>query len=52
MTSAIGIAGAFIGGFLATQLGLGTVTGFNIGSLAIAIGGSLLLLFVYRKVKA
>lgn len=52
VTSAIGIAGAFIGGFLATQFGLGTVTGFNIGSLAIAIAGSLLLLFVYRKLKS
>jgi uncharacterized membrane protein YeaQ/YmgE (transglycosylase-associated protein family) len=51
VTILIGIAGAFVGGFLATQLGLGTVSGFNIGSLAIAIGGSLLLLFGYRKLK-
>lgn len=51
VTSLIGIAGAFIGGFLATRLGLGTVDGFNIGSLAIAIAGSLLLLFAYRKLR-
>lgn len=51
VTILIGIAGAFIGGFLATQLGLGTVSGFNIGSLAIAVGGSLLLLFGYRKLR-
>ena len=51
VTSGIGIAGAFVGGFLATQLGLGTVTGFNIGSLAIAVAGSLLLLFAYRKLR-
>jgi uncharacterized membrane protein YeaQ/YmgE (transglycosylase-associated protein family) len=51
VTILIGIAGAFVGGFLATQFGLGTVSGFNIGSLAIAIGGSLLLLFAYRKLK-
>jgi uncharacterized membrane protein YeaQ/YmgE (transglycosylase-associated protein family) len=30
---------------------LGTVSGFNLGSLAIAIGGSLLLLFAYRKLR-
>ena len=51
VTILIGIAGAFIGGFLATQLGIGTVSGFNLGSLAIAIGGSLLLLFGYRKLR-
>ena len=51
VTILIGIAGAFVGGFLATQLGLGSVSGFNLGSLAIAIGGSLLLLFAYRKLR-
>jgi len=51
VTILIGIAGAFVGGFLATQIGLGTVSGFNLGSLAIAIGGSLLLLFAYRKLR-
>jgi uncharacterized membrane protein YeaQ/YmgE (transglycosylase-associated protein family) len=48
VTILLGIAGAFVGGFLATRLGLGTVDGFNLGSLAIAIGGSLLLLWIYR----
>jgi uncharacterized membrane protein YeaQ/YmgE (transglycosylase-associated protein family) len=43
---------AFVGGFLATLIGLGTVDGFDIGSLLIAIGGSLLLLWVYRKMRA
>ena len=46
ITILLGIAGAFVGGFLATLLGLGTVSGFNLGSLLIAIGGSLLLLWV------
>jgi uncharacterized membrane protein YeaQ/YmgE (transglycosylase-associated protein family) len=49
VTILIGIAGAFVGGYLATVLGIGTVTGFNLGSLAIAIGGALLLLFGYRR---
>ena len=51
ITILIGIAGAFVGGFIASFLGLGTVTGFNIGSLLIAIGGALLLLFGYRQIK-
>ena len=51
VTILIGIAGAFIGGFIASSLGLGSVTGFNLGSVAIAIGGALLLLFGYRQFK-
>jgi uncharacterized membrane protein YeaQ/YmgE (transglycosylase-associated protein family) len=51
ITILLGIAGAFVGGFLATLIGLGTVDGFNFGSLLIAIGGSLLLLWVYRKMR-
>jgi len=51
ITILIGIAGAFVGGFIGSLVGLGDVTGFNLGSIALAIGGALLLLFVYRKVK-
>ena len=50
VTILIGIAGAIVGGYLATLLGLGAVTGFNLGSLAIAIVGAILLLVVYRKI--
>lgn len=51
VTIAIGIAGALVGGFLAAQLDLGSVTGFDLRSLAIAVGGALLLLFAYRKLR-
>ena len=51
VTICIGIAGALVGGFIGTQLGFGTVTGFDLRSLAIAIGGALLLLFLYRRLK-
>jgi uncharacterized membrane protein YeaQ/YmgE (transglycosylase-associated protein family) len=51
VTILIGIAGAFVGGFIGSMLGLGPVTGFNIGSLLLAIGGAVLLLFLYRKIK-
>lgn len=50
ITILIGIAGALLGGFLGAQLGLGAVTGFNLGSLLLAVGGALLLLFGYRKI--
>ena len=51
VTILIGIAGAVIGGWIGTALGLGGVSGFNIGSFLVAIGGSLLLLFGYRMIK-
>jgi uncharacterized membrane protein YeaQ/YmgE (transglycosylase-associated protein family) len=50
VTILIGIAGAFVGGFIGSFLGLGTVTGFNLGSILLAIGGALLLLLLYRAV--
>lgn len=51
VTIAIGIAGALLGGFLAAQLGLGSVTGFGLRSLVIAVAGSMLLLFAHRKLR-
>lgn len=52
VTIIIGIVGAIVGGFIATALGLGDVTGFNIRSLIIAVGGSVVLLVVWRAIKA
>ena len=52
VTILLGIAGALVGGYLATLLGLGAVTGFNLGSLAIAIAGAILLLVVHRKLRS
>lgn len=49
VTVGIGILGALIGGFLGTRLfGWGTVTGFNLKSLGIAVAGSLVLLALFR----
>jgi len=50
VTILLGIVGAVIGGFLGTALGFGTVTGFDIRSLAVAIGGAVVLLIAYRLV--
>lgn len=52
VTMLIGIAGALIGGFVGSLLGLGSVTGFNVGSFLIAVGGALILLWAYRKMKS
>ena len=52
VTILLGIAGAFVGGYVSTILGFGSVTGFNIVSLIIAVGGALLLLILYRVIKS
>jgi uncharacterized membrane protein YeaQ/YmgE (transglycosylase-associated protein family) len=52
ITIVIGIVGALIGGFLSSLVGLGTVTGLNLGSIIIALVGALVLLWLYRMVKS
>jgi uncharacterized membrane protein YeaQ/YmgE (transglycosylase-associated protein family) len=51
ITILLGIAGAFLGGYIGSLLGLGTVTGFNAVSILLAIGGAVLLLLLYRAIK-
>ena len=51
VTIAIGILGAMLGGFIGTEiLNFGSVTGFNLRSIGIAILGSVVLLGIYRLV--
>jgi uncharacterized membrane protein YeaQ/YmgE (transglycosylase-associated protein family) len=52
ITIVIGIVGAVLGGWLATQFGLGDVTGFDIRSFIIAVVGALILLFIYRRIRS
>jgi uncharacterized membrane protein YeaQ/YmgE (transglycosylase-associated protein family) len=51
ITILIGIAGAFVGGFIGSSLGIGTITGFNIRSILVAVGGAVILLILYRVIK-
>jgi uncharacterized membrane protein YeaQ/YmgE (transglycosylase-associated protein family) len=51
LTIILGIAGAFVGGFIASRIGFGTVSGFDMRSLMIAVGGAIILLAVYRIFK-
>jgi uncharacterized membrane protein YeaQ/YmgE (transglycosylase-associated protein family) len=50
VTIALGIVGAVVGGMIGTAVGFGDVSGFDIRSLLVAVGGALLLLFGYRLV--
>lgn len=51
VTMGLGIAGAFVGGWLGSLLGVGSMTGLNFGSIATATAGALLILFGYKQVK-
>ena len=51
ITIILGMVGAFVGGFIASSLGFGSVAGFDIRSLLIAVCGAVLLLAIYRVVK-
>ncbi len=48
ITTLLGIAGAFVGGFLSQAIGLGAMG--TAGSFVVATLGAMLLLFVYRMV--
>ncbi|MCC6470061.1 MAG: GlsB/YeaQ/YmgE family stress response membrane protein [Alphaproteobacteria bacterium] len=52
ITILLGIAGAVVGGFIGSALGLGDVTGFNFRSFIIAVAGGVLVLFVYRRMRS
>jgi uncharacterized membrane protein YeaQ/YmgE (transglycosylase-associated protein family) len=49
LTIVIGIAGAVLGGFIGTALGVGSVTGFNLPSLVLGVVGALVLLWGHRQ---
>ena len=50
LTIALGIIGAIVGGFIGTQLGFGDVSGFDFRSMLLAVGGGVLVLFLYGLV--
>jgi len=48
VTILLGIGGAVLGGFIGTQFSWGGISGFDIRSFLLAVGGALLLLLAYR----
>jgi uncharacterized membrane protein YeaQ/YmgE (transglycosylase-associated protein family) len=51
MDIVLGIVGAIAGGWLAGFFGLGGVSGLNLYSLVIAIGGSIVVLLLYHAIR-
>jgi uncharacterized membrane protein YeaQ/YmgE (transglycosylase-associated protein family) len=51
VTMVIGVVGAFIGGLLASALGFGGLSGFDLRTFVIAVIGALLLLILYRSLE-
>ena len=47
-TALLGVAGAFVGGWAGSFIGVGTTAGLNLASIATATAGAFLLLVVYR----
>lgn len=47
----LGIAGAAVGGFLASWLGLGTVTVFSWWGLIVAVGGACVCIFLANLIR-
>ena len=47
LTIALGIIGAIVGGFIGAQLGFGDISGFDFRSMLLAVGGGVLVLFVF-----
>jgi uncharacterized membrane protein YeaQ/YmgE (transglycosylase-associated protein family) len=50
-TTAVGVVGALLGGFIATALDIGEIDEFfDLGTWLIAIGGSVVLLLIIRAI--
>jgi uncharacterized membrane protein YeaQ/YmgE (transglycosylase-associated protein family) len=47
----LGIVGAVVGGWLAGLAGFGGVSGLNLYSLLIAVGGAIVVLLVYHAIR-
>ena len=50
LTIALGIIGAVVGGFVGAQLGFGDISGFDLRSMLLAVGGGVLVLFIFGVV--
>jgi uncharacterized membrane protein YeaQ/YmgE (transglycosylase-associated protein family) len=51
VTILLGIVGAVVGGFIGAQVfGSGDITGFDLRSMLLAVGGGVLVLFIFGLV--
>ena len=51
ITAVIGVAGACLGGWIGAGLGLGSVRGFDLVSLFLAVVGAAVLLLIYHALR-
>ncbi|MEE4299838.1 MAG: GlsB/YeaQ/YmgE family stress response membrane protein [Pseudomonadales bacterium] len=51
MTTVIGVLGAVVGGWIGSQLGFGTVEGFDVRSMGVAIVGALVVLAIHQGIR-
>ena len=47
----VGVVGALIGGFIMSAVGSEGITGFNLWSILVAIGGAVVLLIVLHAIR-
>lgn len=48
LTSILGIGVAMVGGFIGTQIGWGTTSGWDVRSFCLAVAGAMVLLYLHR----
>ncbi|MDP9141560.1 MAG: GlsB/YeaQ/YmgE family stress response membrane protein [Pseudomonadota bacterium] len=51
ITIVLGIAGAFVGGWIGTKLGIASFNGFTLQGILVATGGAMVVLILYRLIK-
>jgi uncharacterized membrane protein YeaQ/YmgE (transglycosylase-associated protein family) len=51
ITILLGIGGGFLGGYIASKLGIGSVNAIDLVSVLFATGGAILILLIYRMIK-
>jgi uncharacterized membrane protein YeaQ/YmgE (transglycosylase-associated protein family) len=51
LTILLGIAGAFVGGFIGSLFGIGSPADFSLGSLGLSTLGALILLWAHRQLR-
>lgn len=51
LTVLLGVIGALVGGWMGTVMGFGTLSGFDLRSLGIAIAGALVVLFLFGMMR-
>jgi uncharacterized membrane protein YeaQ/YmgE (transglycosylase-associated protein family) len=51
ITILLGIGGGFLGGYIASKLGIGSVGAIDLVSILIATGSAILILIIYRALR-